>query len=110
MRRPAPISGNGRRLLAVLLCMIPAVAIYYGLPLLGFLYPHILYTAAGCALALWYVIYNRGFATRGENGGGSFPGHPACRKGSHDCRGETAAGTLRVGALHPPADSLYPPD
>lgn len=66
MRRPAPLSQNGRRLLAVLLCLIPAAALYYGLPLLGFLYPHILYIALGGALALWFVIYNRGFATRGK--------------------------------------------
>ncbi|HBF15509.1 MAG TPA: hypothetical protein DDW30_07500 [Clostridiales bacterium] len=80
MRRPAPISGNGRRLLAVLLCLIPAVAIYYGLPLLGFLYPHILYTAAGGALALWYVIYNRGFATRGKTAADLSPDLPLAER------------------------------
>lgn len=66
MKRPAPLNRNARRLLAVLLCTIPAVAIYYGLPLIGFRYPHILYIAAGGVLALCYVIYNRGFATRGR--------------------------------------------
>ena len=45
---------------------MPAVALYYGLPRLGFLYPHVLYIAAGGSLAVWYVIYNRGFALRGK--------------------------------------------
>lgn len=68
MKRPqlAPLTPNGRRLLLVLLCTVPAVAVYYGLPLLGFLYPHLLYIAAGGGLAIWYVIYNRGFVLRGK--------------------------------------------
>ena len=68
MKRPqlAPLTPNGKRFLLVLLCTIPVVALYYGLPRLGFLYPHILYIAVGGGLAVWYVIYNRGFALRGK--------------------------------------------
>lgn len=64
--RLSPLSANQKRFLLVLLCTVPAVALYYGLPRLGFLYPHILYIALGGALTVWYVIYNRGFALRGK--------------------------------------------
>ena len=66
MRRPAPLPKSGKRLLLTLLCTVPAAVLYYGLPMLGFLYPHILFIAVGGALAVWYVIYNRGFVTRGK--------------------------------------------
>ena len=40
--------------------------LYYVLPRFGFLYtPHV-YLFGGGALAIWYVIYNRGFNTRGK--------------------------------------------
>ena len=64
--RLSPLSANQKRFLLILLCTVPAVALYYGLPRLGFLYPHVLYIAAGGSLAVWYVIYNRGFALRGK--------------------------------------------
>lgn len=64
--RLSPLTANQRRFLLILLCTVPAVALYYGLPRMGFLYPHILYVVLGGALAVWYVIYNRGFATRGK--------------------------------------------
>lgn len=64
--RLSPLSANQKRFLLILLCTVPAVALYYGLPRLGFLYPHVLYIAVGGVLAVWYVIYNRGFALRGK--------------------------------------------
>ena len=45
---------------------IGLTALYYVLPMFGFFYmPHI-YLMAGGGLALWYIIYNRGFNTRGK--------------------------------------------
>ncbi len=41
-------------------------ALYYILPVLGFFYmPHV-YLAGGGGLALWYIIYNRGFNLKGK--------------------------------------------
>ena len=41
-------------------------ALYYILPMLGFFYmPHV-YLIAGGGLALWYIIYNRGFTLKGK--------------------------------------------
>ena len=41
-------------------------ALYYVLPIFGFFYlPHV-YLTIGGGLALWYVIYNKGFQTKGK--------------------------------------------
>ena len=41
-------------------------ALYYILPALGFIYmPHV-YLVAGGGLAIWYIIYNRGFDLKGK--------------------------------------------
>ena len=40
--------------------------LYYLLPGLGFFYTPQIYLIGGGALTLWYVIYNRGFNTRGK--------------------------------------------
>lgn len=61
-----PLNANQKRFLLVLLCTIPAATLYCVLPRVGFPYPHILYTAIGGGLAIWYTIYNRGFCTRGK--------------------------------------------
>lgn len=62
-RRVSPLTPVQKRFLCVLLCTVPAIALYYGLPLIGFRYPHYLYAALGGGVAIWYVIYNRGFNT-----------------------------------------------
>ena len=55
-----------RRMLFLIANTIGLTALYYILPMLGFFYmPHI-YLSAGGGLALWYIIYNRGFNTRGK--------------------------------------------
>ncbi len=55
-----------RRMLILIANTIGFTALYYVLPMLGFFYmPHI-YLTAGGALALWYIIYNRGFNTKGK--------------------------------------------
>lgn len=55
-----------RRMLILIANTIGLTALYYILPMFGFFYmPHI-YLAAGGALALWYIIYNRGFNTKGK--------------------------------------------
>lgn len=55
-----------RRMLILFANTIGLVSLYYILPALGFFYmPHI-YLAVGGALALWYIIYNRGFNTKGK--------------------------------------------
>lgn len=64
--RLSPLTANGRRFLLILLCTIPAAALYYGLPRLGFLYPHLVYIVLCGVLAVFYTIYNRGFATKGK--------------------------------------------
>lgn len=66
MKQKAGLSPNQKRLMLILLCLIPAVALYYGLPLVGFPWPHVLYVAVGGALAIGYTIYNRGFNTHGK--------------------------------------------
>ncbi len=42
------------------------ILIYYTVPLLGFRYLPMVYLAGGAILAFWFVIYNRGFRTRGK--------------------------------------------
>ena len=55
-----------RRMLFLIANTIGLVSLYYILPAIGFFYmPHI-YLAVGGALALWYIIYNRGFNTKGK--------------------------------------------
>ena len=55
-----------RRLLILVANTMGLAALYYVLPSFGFFYlPHI-YLAAGGGLALWYVIYNKGFQTKGK--------------------------------------------
>ena len=55
-----------RRMLILVANTLILVTLYYLLPGLGFFYmPHI-YLLGGGALALWFVIYNRGFNTRGK--------------------------------------------
>ena len=55
-----------RRMLILIANTIGFAALYYILPALGFFYmPHI-YLVAGGGLALWYIIYNRGFNTKGK--------------------------------------------
>ena len=55
-----------RRMLILVANTIGLTALYYVLPMFGFFYmPHI-YLMAGGGLALWYIIYNRGFNTRGK--------------------------------------------
>lgn len=67
-RPPVP----GARRLAVLLGVniVLALSLYYLVPVLfparGFPYMSILYLTAGAVLAIWYVVYNRGFRTRGK--------------------------------------------
>ena len=68
-RPPTP----GARRLAVLLAVnvVLALLLYYLVPVLlpagSFPYMSVLYLAAGAALAIWYVVYNRGFRTRGKS-------------------------------------------
>ena len=55
-----------RRMLLLVAITVALATLYYILPAFGFLYaPHV-YLAAGGGLALGYVIYNRGFNTRGK--------------------------------------------
>ncbi len=55
-----------RRLLILIANTLGFATLYYVLPEFGFFYmPHV-YLACGGGLALWYVIYNRGFQTRGK--------------------------------------------
>lgn len=55
-----------RRMLFLIANTVGFAVLYYLLPNLGFFYlPHI-YLIGGGALAIWYVIYNRGFNTRGK--------------------------------------------
>ncbi len=54
------------RLLLLLVATVGFLLLYYIIPRLGFLYmPHI-YLLVGGGLALWFVIYNRGFNTKGK--------------------------------------------
>jgi hypothetical protein len=54
-----------RRLLILFANTLLLATLYYVLPGVGFFYmPHV-YLILGGALGLWYVIYNRGFNTRG---------------------------------------------
>lgn len=64
--RLSPLPTAQKRLLLVLLFTIPVAAVYYILPQVGFVWGHILYTALGGGLAIWLVIYNRGFVLRGK--------------------------------------------
>ena len=59
---------NTRRMLLMLINTVFFLAFYYLIPRLGsvFLYFPILYLVGGAVLGLWYVIYNRGFNTRGK--------------------------------------------
>lgn len=50
------------RLLIHALVLIP---LYFCAPVFGFHYMHYVYLALGGGLALWYVIYNKGFVYRG---------------------------------------------
>ena len=55
-----------RRLLILVANTLGLTALYYLLPAFGFPYvPHV-YLTVGGGLALWYVIYNRGFNTHGK--------------------------------------------
>ena len=63
-KKGSPLPAVQKRFLLMLICTVPAIALYYGLPLIGFRYPHYLYAALGGGVAIWYVIYNRGFNTR----------------------------------------------
>ena len=62
-KKGSPLPAVQKRFLLMLICTVPAIALYYGLPLIGFRYPHYLYAALGGGVAIWYVIYNRGFNT-----------------------------------------------
>ena len=62
----APIS-DGRRWMIILIAnTVFFVALYYLIPLLGFIYLPFIYLAVGIGVGLWYVLYNRGFNTRGK--------------------------------------------
>ena len=65
--KPKKLQKNGiRRLLILIANTLGFATLYYVLPEFGFFYlPHI-YLACGGGLALWYVIYNRGFNTHGK--------------------------------------------
>lgn len=52
-------------LLIALICNTVLLAVlYFALPQFGFPYMHYVYLALGGGLALWYVIYNKGFSRR----------------------------------------------
>ena len=58
---------QGRRHMILLIAnTIFFILIYYLVPLLGFRYMPLVYLVGGAALAFWFVIYNRGFRTRGK--------------------------------------------
>lgn len=78
--RLSPLSVAQKRFLLVLLCTIPAAAVYYVLPQVGFVWGHVLYTALGGGLAVWLVIYNRGFVLRGKTAGDLDPSLPLAER------------------------------
>ena len=55
-----------RRLLILFANTLLFATLYYVLPGVGFFYIPVVYLILGGGLALWYVIYNRGFNTRGK--------------------------------------------
>lgn len=58
-------NGQTRLMLLLLFNTALLIAVYFTLPsLLHFRYLPVIYLAVGCALMLWFVFYNRGFALR----------------------------------------------
>ena len=62
-----PPSGDHRRAKQMVLILVANLmlfgTLYYLLPLLGFYYLPFIYLGIASVLALWYVIYNKGFRT-----------------------------------------------
>lgn len=61
-----PVPDGHRHMILLIVNTVFFIALYYLIPLLGFRYMPFIYLAIGTASALWFVIYNRGFNTRGK--------------------------------------------
>ena len=65
-KRVFGLSAAQRRMVLLLTNLVCFGALYIVLPKLGFYHLPIVYLIGGGALAIWFVIYNRGFNTRGK--------------------------------------------
>lgn len=71
--RQAPHQAGGWMALLVANTVLMTI-LYYVAPAIGFPYLPVVYLLGGGALALWFVIYNRGFQTKGKTAD-MLPGH-----------------------------------
>ncbi len=65
-KRVFGLSAAQRRMVLLLTNLVCFGALYVVIPKLGFYHLPIVYLIGGGALAIWFVIYNRGFNTRGK--------------------------------------------